>query len=132
MNNIISVYLIGLSIWDIRFRKLPIGILVVGMIGGVVYCIFDIGIVQIVLGMIPGIIVLAVAIFIPNCIGVGDGMLAIVYGLLYGWKDTCIWLLLSFWLAAVFGVLFQCLKKESKICMPFIPFLTLVHIGMCF
>ena len=53
-----------------------------------------------------------------------------MYGMIYGWKRTSIWLMNSFLVAAVIGMIISCMCKKRRIELPFVPFLTAVHIGM--
>lgn len=124
-------YLIGLSVEDVRKQKIPFWILAVAMAGSVVYGLHHVGLSALLLGAVPGLLLSGLAVLQPQMLGIGDGLLAIIYGMVYGWQRTCIWLMVGFLLTAVSG-LFVCLfKRRKQLRIPFIPFLTVVHVGMC-
>ena len=50
--------------------------------------------------------------------------------MIYGWEKTCVWLMNSFLLAAVVGMIMGCTYKTNKKELPFVPFMTVVHYGM--
>ena len=123
--------MIGLSVEDIRKRKVPFWGLAIAMAGGAVYGLYHAELSTLLLGIVPGLLLSALAVLQPQMLGIGDGLLAIVYGLVYGWERTCIWLMVGFLLTAVCG-LFVCLfMRRRQLRVPFIPFLTIVHVGMC-
>ena len=131
MNYIVGGYLLGLSIEDLRTKRLPMWILAIGCVGSCVYSVMTVGIAAAIIGGIPGAVLLIVSAVLPESLGIGDGVLAVIYGMLYGWSKTCIWLMLGFWAAAVVGLIFRLFKKEKRITIPFVPFLAVVHVGMC-
>ena len=73
---------------------------------------------------------IAISKLLPQSLGIGDGILSVMYGMIYGWKRTSIWLMNSFLVAAVIGMIISCMCKKRRIELPFVPFLTAVHIGM--
>lgn len=131
MDLIVSGYLLELSIEDMRKRKLTLWILGIGFIGSVLYSFIYKGISGMVMGIIPGVILIILSVLLPQSIGIGDGMLAVIYGVVYGWQRACFWLICGFLLVAVFGVFVSLFHREKCSMLPFVPFLTLVHVGMC-
>lgn len=131
MDLVIGGYLIGLSMEDMRRKKLSLWVLGIGGIGSFLYSIIYAGIFGVVAGSIPGVILLILSRLLPESVGAGDGILAVIYGVCYGWQKACIWLMFSFFAAAVFGVFFSFFRKEKSMKIPFVPFLALVHVGMC-
>ena len=124
-----------LSILDVRSKKVPLVMLTVAMAAAILYGCKQGGFGYMILGVIPGILLCMVSICLPECLGLGDGLLGIVYGALYGWKQTCIWYLYGMFLAAVFGVCRNIcfgISIKRKETIPFIPMLTIVHIGGIF
>lgn len=130
MDYMVGAYLAGLGIVDMRTKRLPLWIVAVGCIGSGIYCVAVSGLAVFILGALPGIVLLIISLFAPMCLGAGDGLIAVIYGLLYGWRRTCIWLMIGFWIAALFGVVMRMIQKRQKISIPFIPFLAIVHVGM--
>ena len=131
MNYVVGGCLMVLSIEDIRKRLLPVWVLVILLLSSMVYGVRQhAGLFEIICSVFPGVWLVVAALLLPQSIGLGDGMLSVCYGLLYGWKRTCIWLMLGFFLTAVFGLTLKLFYKRKHICIPFIPFLTIVHVGM--
>ncbi len=131
MNYIVGGCLAVLSIEDIRKQKVPVWSLVILLFSSIMYeALQQVSIIEAVLGAFPGILMMVLALLLPQSLGIGDGMLSVCYGLLYGWRRTCIWLMVSFLLAAVFGLFLKLFTKRRHISIPFIPFLALVHMGM--
>ena len=131
MSYVVGGCLAVLSIEDIRKQVLPVWVLVMLLLSSMVYGVGQhAGLLEIIFSAFPGILLVVEAVLIPKSIGIGDGILSVCYGLVYGWKRTCIWLMLGFLLAAVFGVVLKLFYKRRHIRIPFIPFLTIVHVGM--
>lgn len=128
---IIGGYILGLSIVDIKQKKLPLWILASGCIVSGIYSVIYLGLLSTTTGAIPGIALLIISFLLPQSVGKGDGLLAVIYGFLYGWIRTCVWLMLGFWCAAVFGLFCRFFSREKNLTIPFVPFLLLVHVGMC-
>ena len=131
MDLVFSGYLLGLSIEDIRKRKLSVWILGIGFAGSVLYGFVHNGLFEVLTGIIPGVFLFILSILLPHSVGLGDGILTIIYGVVYGWKQVCFWLICGFLLAAVFGVYISLFRKGMCRMIPLVPFLTLVHVGMC-
>ena len=77
------------------------------------------------------LILLIFSVLMPKGIGIGDGILAIIYGIVYGWMRTCVWLIAGFLMAAVFGVFCYLFQRAKSMLIPLVPFLMLAHVGMC-
>lgn len=131
MKTLATVILVLLGIEDLYTQKLSlwsvIGILISSAIYGV--CCFPIA--QCILGMLPGVCLLIISLLQPQTLGAGDALVTIIYGLVFGWFHTCIWLMWSFLVAAVVGVFWKLWHKGRKIRLPFVPFMALVQMGMC-
>ena len=125
-----SAFLSVLSIQDLRNRKISVWIVSLAILGSVIYSLTNYKQGNLFFDILPGCILCVLARLSSNQLGVGDGLVVIFYGLIYGWEKTCNWLMISFFLASVVGVVGAMSKKWHKIQIPFIPFLTLVHIGM--
>lgn len=131
MDYIVCGYLCLLSIVDIKYKKLPLWSLMLGVLGSMIYSVETFGIATMFFLMLPGIFLSIVAIVLPQSIGIGDGIIAVMYGMVYGWRKLSIWLMLAFGLAAITGVCYHLFSSKRKSMMPFVPFLGVVHIGMC-
>ena len=131
MDWIIGGYLLELSIEDIRKRKLSLWFLIMGILGSILYGFGYRDLLYVVTGIIPGAILLIFSVLMPKGIGIGDGILAIIYGIVYGWMRTCVWLIAGFLMAAVFGVFCYLFQRAKSMLIPLVPFLMLAHVGMC-
>ena len=130
MNYIAGGFLTFLSIEDIKKKALPVWMLLLGGIGCLIYGTKNFGVGAVLMGMLPGVFMITISKLLPQSLGIGDGILSVMYGMIYGWKRTSIWLMNSFLVAAVIGMIISCMCKKRRIELPFVPFLTAVHIGM--
>lgn len=131
MSYAIGGYLLWLCVEDIRKKQLSLWILLIGCVGSALYCVLYREFIWIIMGILPGAVLLLVSFLIPGSIGSGDGILAITYGMVFGWRQVSIWLIVSFLLAAVFGVIWKSIERRKYAMIPFVPFLTLTHMGLC-
>lgn len=128
---IVGGYLTLIGISDIKYKKIPLYVLLLGIFGGLLYGVFYFGIRDTCLAVIPGVLLSIIAWLFPHSLGVGDGMVAVLYGMIYGWEKVCICLLFAFCIASVTGVFYSIFCQKRQMVLPFIPFVGLVHIGMC-
>ncbi len=130
MNYIMTGYLLILSAVDIRYKKVPLAVIFCPMLFAGIYCIIYGDVTDIILGLFPGVCLCLVSLGLPGSLGMGDALLGITYGMLYGWKRTCLWFMFGLLSAAVIGVCTYPRKNHrNKKELPLIPFLTIVHIG---
>ena len=133
-----GLYLLAVSIFDIREKKIPIlflgggGILVgagilYGMIAG------KLAWYQPLLGMIPGVALLAVA-RLTEKMGYGDGIVLMMIGGMTGYRGSLVVLCLGSFLASLLCVALLAIRKVKKHSrIPYVPFLTgayLVYISI--
>lgn len=133
INEIISViYLLVLSVMDIRKRKLCLWFLLAGIPASVVCQIWtgSTPAVIIAAGGAVGIVFLAVSKVTEEAFGYGDSILIIALGILLGFWDVLALLTAAFCLAAVFAAVMMARKNFTrKSAFPFVPFLTAAYIG---
>lgn len=129
-NWIVGVCLLGCGLYDMKKKKIPLGLTLGLCMVSLVYGAVDGGVMQTLTGILPGAVLLVVSIVAPGQIGKGDGLIAIAYGAVLGWQRTCCWLLFAFFFTAVTGVIIGIKQKNKRISLPFIPFLAMVHVGM--
>lgn len=127
---LICGYLLVLSIQDMYQQKISLYLLLLAIAGGGVY-----GLVQqrgwwIFLDILPGAALCMIAFAAPKTLGMGDGMVGMLYGLFYGGYHASLCLMLAFVLAAVVGVVWCIGKGRRKMQLPFIPFISFVHVVM--
>lgn len=123
--------LLGLSVGDIRKRSIPLWEVLVFLFVGIIYGLWKNGVVEVLYGFLPGILLCVAAMVMPDDVGMGDGIVTVVYGSIYGWQKACLWLVISFFLVAIGGVLLCVIQQRKRVRLPFVPFLTAVHVGMC-
>ena len=131
-NILLSGYLMVLSFQDIKQKKVSLWLLVVSIIGGVCYAFVQQRGWSVWGDVLPGILLCTLAFLVPKVLGIGDGMVGVIYGLFYGWRCTCICLMLAFGLTVIVGVILCIGRSGRRIQIPFIPFLMVVHVGMYF
>lgn len=85
------------------------------------------------LGAVPGMFILALGYVTEGKIGMGDGAVFMLTGLYLGIWENLILMLLTFFLAGIWGLfLFTAGRKKKTECMPLIPFLFLGYGFMLF
>lgn len=131
MDCVVLIVLAWLGIKDFKERELSLSILLGMIFLGIIFGLYMTEWRAVALGSIPGLLLCMLALLLPESIGTGDGLVAISYGLLYGWKRTCIWLMISFCLLAVSGSIYYFKERRKDIQIAFIPFLFVVHVGLC-
>lgn len=127
---ILSVYLVVLSIQDVYYKKIPVWLLLLAVAGGGSYCLLQQRGWKFCLDILPGALLCMISLFVPKALGIGDGLVGVIYGLFYGGLNACKSLMLAFVFVTVVGVIWCTGKKAKKVQIPFIPFLTTVHMIM--
>lgn len=128
-----GVYLIALAIRDIRRRSVPRWSLAVGLAGAMVYALMALwqghmGIVDILLGMLPGLLLLALA-WLTRKIGYADGMVLLLLGVLYGYGQAVFVLCISMLLVSALSMILLALRKVRRNTqIPYLPFLAVVFL----
>ena len=131
MDFFVGGYLLVLSVEDVRYKKVSLWILIVSLVIAVCYsCAFSKDGIWF-LNIVPGILLCILAAAVPKCLGLADGMLAIFYGILYGFRKTCLWMMIGLGLSAVCGVFWSIFKRRTHLQVPLIPFLAIAHMGIC-
>ena len=123
------------SIEDIRQRKITVTItLFSGILGIFLHILFqNRSIYEMMLGAVPGMFILALGYVTEVKIGMGDGAVFMLTGLYLGIWENLILMLLTFFLAGIWGLfLFTAGRKKKTECMPLIPFLFLGYGFMLF
>ena len=119
------------SVQDIRYKKISFWMIIVGIVFGIIHSLSNQRGVHILLDVLPGCLLCILAQFGKKIIGMGDGLIGIFYGLFLGWEQTCFLLMFAFWLVSLIGLLLCMRNRKHSIKLPFVPFLTIVHVGMC-
>lgn len=125
---IFFLYLLGLSLWDVKERRVPVILLVLGSIaaGSVVAYGMATGRirgVELILGAIPGLSLLLTA-WLTGKAGYADGIVLLCCGIVWGYREALLILCLSLVLISFVSIallLLHKVKRQSRI--PYIPFL---------
>lgn len=123
------------SIWDIRGKKLPAGLLIINILtGGILIAVNR----EIdwqkdwhfyVTGILIGVLLLLIGRFCEGCIGTADGIMIAVIGGIIGYQDTLLLLMNAILMAAVFSILLIIVKKaRRRTVIPFLPFMLLGYL----
>ena len=119
------------SIEDIRDKKITVTItLFFGIIGVILHLLLGRqGMNEMLFGALSGTVVLAAGRLLKGGIGTGDGIVFMLTGLYLGAERNVTLMVLSFFLAGIYGFYRMLIKGDAKNReMPFIPFLFL---GYC-
>lgn len=128
VNGFVLVYLLILSLYDIKEKKVPVAMLVAGGIVGMVVVVYDCmvgngGWLQSMMGILPGAFLLIVA-WATKKAGYADGIVLGIIGALKGYRAGCLILCFSLLLLSVVSIILLLLHKVGrKTQIPYIPFL---------
>ena len=132
MINICIGILLAVGAWcDIKTKRLPVSLIIIGGMAGILYqCLVNgmVGIVQF-SGMAVGMLMIGISRIGKAGIGLGDGVLFLVLGMFYPFFHMVELLTKSSILAGVYGLLLMgCRKGNLKTELPFVPFVLLQYI----
>lgn len=126
--SILFIYLLAMSIYDVKRKEIHMGVTL--LTGGVLSAIRifqffhkDVTF-ELVLGVVPGILVLLLSYFTHGKIGMGDGFVMMVCGTVLSLFENLLLLFLAFVLSAAVGaglMIFRRVKRSYI--MPFVPFI---------
>lgn len=116
------------SYWDLKEKSLPLRWLLPGIFGSAIYTLLraaagNNGIRGVIPGIVPGLLLIALALAAKGKLGCGDGLVLILIGNLMGVK-IC---LLIFLAAVLLSFVYSCLlltvfRKRRGYSFPFVPF----------
>lgn len=122
------------SIWDIRGKRIPAGLLALNILAGVILIAANRNIdwrqdwYLYVVGILIGIMLFLIGRFCGG-IGSADGIMTAVIGGMIGYRETLLLLMNAILAAAVFSILLIVIKKAGRgTAIPFIPFMLLGYI----
>lgn len=127
------LWLVGLSLFDIRYREVPVWLLVLGwtavLAAGIYGCVFgESGVAESAGGMIPGLALLLIAAGTRKA-GYADGIVLILLGSTLGFRKCILTAILSLFMISTWSILLLALKKADKRTrIPYIPFLTIGYV----
>lgn len=123
-------WLLGLSISDVRYRRVPVWMLILGGVSVVGFGICECmcgksNFADLLLGMIPGMILLLLALGTRKA-GWADGIILALLGSMLGFQQCMLTTMLSLVLISVLSAALLILKKADKgTTIPYVPFLTI-------
>ncbi len=127
---VMLLYLIVLSIYDWKIQKVPVYLLAAGVLAILLLSVYkirmqDISFMQLILGLIPGSLLILVA-WITGKAGYADGIAMLILGVIIGYRNGILILCMSLLILAVVSIVllfFHKVKKNTK--LPYLPFLTI-------
>lgn len=140
------IYLVVLSIMDIREKQVPMYLLAAGLLLAALMGIGERGreelagglslieagqkiLPGLLLGVFPGMLFLGMA-WLTRRAGTGDGMVLMILGLLTDYRTCIIVFSISLFLISAFSICMMAFCRiQGKTCLPYIPFLTAACIG---
>ena len=113
------------SVWDWRYRQIPIAVtLAGGVIGLLLSLMRERSLMDLCMGLVPGLVCLGLGWITREAIGYGDGFLLCAMGMYKSLEDIVGIIVLASSLAGILGmVLIILCKKKGKDQIPFVPFL---------
>lgn len=127
------LWLMVLSLYDIRYRRVPVWILILGGVitaaVGIYGCVSgEITFAEILWGMIPGAVLLLLALGTRKA-GWADGIVLMLLGSVLGLRRCIAAAMLSLVMISVLSALLLILKKVHKgTRIPYVPFLTMGYV----
>lgn len=132
---LVFAYLVALSIYDLREKKVPLVLLVVGGVATILGGIYDgvMGVIdwtQLLFGVLPGVFLLIVA-WTTKKAGYADGIVLLLLGAMEGYRRGIVLLCASLFLLCCVVILLLFLRKVKRNTqMPYIPFLAGAYLGL--
>ncbi|HHT97767.1 MAG TPA: hypothetical protein GXZ90_07725 [Clostridiales bacterium] len=126
---IVIVSLIISSIQDLKYKKISLWIISLSVILLLALSIYkNNGFINIIGGAIVGFIVISISIITRSKIGIGDGIVLIMTGVVLGFWQNLELLLYALSIAALISIVLLILKKvNKKDSLPFVPFILISY-----
>lgn len=125
---LLLLYLLILSVFDIKSQRVPVVLLTIGSMGIVISVLWELMIrrqtlLEAALGVIPGIVFLIIA-WLSQKAGYADGIILIWMGALFGYRISVLVFGVSLMLASICSIVLLMLRKVNRQSqLPYIPFL---------
>ena len=132
---IFAVYIVILVVMDIKWKKLPLTLLLSGgfLAAAGILCGREIPAVILAAGGGVGVLFLIISKVTGEAFGYGDSILILITGIFIGFWEILYLLMAAFSMAAVFSVFLMIRRRFSrKSSFPFVPFLAAAYIGGMF
>ncbi len=127
---LIFIALLVASVQDIKSKKISLFLItlcgILAIIAGLGGVLAGESFVVTVITMIPGILLVLLSISTQEGIGIGDGLMVMALGPVFGMEKTLLGLMVSMLLTSIVSIgILASQRGTKKTCMPFIPFLTI-------
>lgn len=124
------LWLLGLSVYDIRYRRVPVWMILLSGAAaagsGIFQCVcLEKGYADFLAGMIPGAVLLLLALGTRKA-GWADGVVLMFLGSVLGFRQCVLTMMFSLILISVLSAALLILKKADKeTAVPYVPFLAI-------
>ncbi len=123
----IIVYLIGLSVFDLKDKSIPMYLIIVGIVLGIIGMVWlamnrQFGM-ENMKGLIPGLLLIGIGAATKK-VGLADGIILSIVGVFEGYRQTVLLFAASIGIMSLFAIVLLIIKKVKKDTkLPFLPFL---------
>lgn len=120
---VMLVVLMGFAAYDIKTKTISVVAVAITAVSVLWYRLYmGIGIGELIVGVLPGALLLLLAFATRESIGTGDGMVLCILGLFCGWRQCVAVFGMALVLSALLSmVLLLCHKAGRKTQLPFLP-----------
>lgn len=135
MKIILLIFILIVTIQDIRFQRIGRFWIVSGMIGSLLYRVgfVEFEWMKLFIDLSPGILFFLIAYFGKELIGYGDVAMFGILGMILGVVLTIELIVISIVINAIYGgIMLICRRKTLKDKVAFIPFLFIAYTVSCF
>mgnify|MGYP000106819541 CR=1 FL=1 len=134
MNEIKEVFVLISLVWnsyrDLRDKEICLSAVAVLTVAGISFQILEgFSFVNLILGTLPGLLMLGISIVTRGGLGLGDGLVALSLGICIGCTETAVILVTALFLSAFWAGVHFCFGKKGGYEIPFLPFILFGYIG---
>lgn len=122
---VMGLVLLIQSIWDIRYKEIPIMVTVIFGILGIIFTLFvKREWLDVLYALLPGLLSLGIGRVTKEAIGYGDGFLLCAMGMYISCEDVLAIVMMAIVIGGVFAFICLVLRRKSgKDQLPFVPFM---------
>lgn len=132
---LMTIWLLAISVMDVRRRRVPAWLLAAGGVLAVPMLYLEGGCadgVAVLTGLFPGVLLLAAGILTKK-VGYGDGIVALILGVWLENRKIVMLFGISLFFIAVWSLVLLVLRKVGRNTkIPYLPFLTAAWLLLCF
>ncbi len=132
---IVGIFLGGLSIYDLRKKKVPLIALILMIVTGLIFWIMnqEVYAFSIQGGVLFGVLFCAFSAVSGEAMGMGDSFLFSVLGFLLGIRVTFFIAIMAFFLSALYSIFILAFcKRKKEMTIAFVPFICASYCLVCF